>query len=180
MTPGEWGLGGREGGWRWGVPRSGVAALQGERCVGSSWRLGDPLPPGLLRTVGKWCPVWGGLGDRVHPSGGRGIGDPLPLPTLGNLSIGAGGEGGARGERMDRAPVLMPRAEEVTVSSCAMVLGSSFGGREKLGAFSEAMSFQTDILRAKGKSQMALPRTPRLCSSSLFFCYSFFSVLAHS
>lgn len=65
--PGVWGLGGRGGGL--GVGKMGVWGR-----VWPPWRGGgrgvDSLgpsrgPSGLLRTVGKWCPVLGGLEDPV-------------------------------------------------------------------------------------------------------------------
>lgn len=63
-----WGLDGKEGALgEVGVSRAGVATLTGwrERCGQPLAILGDP--PGLLRTVGKWCPVWGDIDERFHP-----------------------------------------------------------------------------------------------------------------
>lgn len=88
MTPGAWGLGGSEGGPRRGGSRPGVAARVGGEVCGQLRAVAGR--PGLLSAVGKWCPGWGGLGGRVHPSGGRGVGTPS-----GKLGDQGRGEGGA-------------------------------------------------------------------------------------
>lgn len=118
----------------------------GARRVGSFWP--SQGPPGLLSTVGKWCPVWGGFGGRVHPSGGRGVGTPEWETRR------PGQEEGVM-----RAPGCAGRCREWRGPSCPRRRGNSFllcrgprvsfRGCEKLGAFLEA-SFKTDILGGGG------------------------------
>lgn len=83
---GFWGVG------EVGISRAGVAALAGGG-PGGVWAASGHLrgPPGLLRTVGKWCPVWCYLEDCFHPPGGLGV----RVPRVGNLYIS--GEGPTRG-----------------------------------------------------------------------------------
>lgn len=53
---------------RWESPGAGVAALGEEGGVRAAFGHLSGLP-GLLRTLGKWCPAWGGLEDPVPPTG---------------------------------------------------------------------------------------------------------------
>ena len=156
---------GEKGVWeRWGVSKSGVAALAG---VGGGWMWAASGhlrgPPGLLRTVGKWYPVWGGLEDGFHLSRRLGVGTPFPrgdtrrLGQWGDRVRVVRAPGCASGDNADgQGTFLMPSSEEVTQHSPGPRASDlPFRGCEKLGAFSEA-SFKTDISVGKKESQMWL------------------------